>query len=99
LWRKFVFDLLSQRLSTVLAVVEEVAFHRMDTRVAALLLERGSFSNPVPMTHQEIAAELGSSREVVSRILEDFERQGLTHAMRGAVQILDVKSLEARASM
>jgi len=99
LWRKFVFDLLSQRLSTVLAVVEEVAFHRMDTRVAALLLERGSFSNPVSMTHQEIAAELGSSREVVSRILEDFERQGLTHGLRGAVQILDVKSLEARATM
>ena len=58
-------------------IVEEVAFHRMDGRVAGLLLERSIRQRPVRMTHQEIAAELGSSREVISRILESFVSQGL----------------------
>ena len=60
-----------------MAIVDEVAFRRMDTRLAALLLERSRLQNPVHITHQEIAAELGSSREVISRLLEDFTSQGL----------------------
>jgi CRP/FNR family transcriptional regulator len=51
------------------------------------------------VTHQEIAAELGSSREVVSRILEDFATQHLTRSMRGAIEILDKKSLKVRADL
>src|SRR5512147_202128 len=74
LWREFVFDLLSERLSTVMAVVDEVVFKRMDRRVAVLLLNQAKIQNPMRVTHQEIAAELGSSREVISRILEDFSR-------------------------
>ena len=62
LWREFVFDLLSDRLSTVLAVVDEVAFQRMDRRVASLLLAKSKTQHPIKVTHQEIAAELGSSR-------------------------------------
>jgi CRP/FNR family transcriptional regulator len=97
LWRDFVFDLLSQRLLTVMAVVEEVAFHRMDTRIASLLMERGMVENPVRITHQEIAAELGSSREVISRILEDFAGQGTNLPARGAIEILDFESLQKRS--
>ncbi len=67
LWRSFVFDLLSQRLASGMAIVDEVAFRRMDACVAAYLLSR---SQPViRITHQEIAAELGSSREVISRTM------------------------------
>ncbi len=99
LWRGFVFDLLTQRLSSMMTIVDEVAFRRLDTRVAAFLLDRGRLRNPVPVTHQEIAAELGSSREVVSRVLEDFSDQGLTRSMRGSVVILDFNLLEKRASM
>lgn len=94
LWRDFVFDLLSQRLSSVMALVDEVAFRRMDGRVAAFLVRRGRRGNPIPVTHQEIAAELGSSREVVSRILEDFVDRGLIHLARGAVEVLDFPGLE-----
>jgi CRP/FNR family transcriptional regulator len=97
LWRGFVFELLSQRLSSVMAIVDEVAFRRMDTRVAALLLERGQRGNPLRVTHQEIAAELGSSREVISRILEDFASRGLIHAGRGTIEVLDFESLQERA--
>jgi len=77
LWREFVFNLLSERLSTVMAVVDEVVFKRMDRRVAALLLNQARVQNPMRVTHQEIAAELGSSREVISRRLEDFSREDL----------------------
>lgn len=97
LWRGFVFDLLSERLSTVMAVVDEVVFKRMDRRVAALLLKQARVQNPMRITHQEIAAELGSSREVISRILEDFSREELIEAGRGTLEVLDLEELEARA--
>ncbi len=97
LWRGFVFDLLSQRLSSVMALVDEVAFRRLDARVAALLLERSRAQNPIRITHQEIAAELGSSREVISRLLEDFASRGLIRSARGMVEILNPQSLRTRA--
>jgi CRP/FNR family transcriptional regulator len=96
-WREFVFDLLSQRLSSVMAIVEEVAFRRMDVRVASLLMARGIKSDSIHMTHQEIAAELGSSREVISRILEDFSAQGMVEVSRGMIKILDRDSLQGRS--
>ena len=95
LWREFVFDLLSQRLSTVIAVVDEIAFRRMDARIASLLLARVQTQNPIRITHQEIASELGSSREVISRLLEDFSERGLIRSGRGEVEILDRQGLEA----
>ncbi len=99
LWRDFVFTLLSQRLSSVMEIVDEVTFRRMDIRVAALLLERGKANNPISMTHQEMAAELGSSREVISRILENLARQGIIRVLRGSVEILDQELLEKQTTM
>jgi CRP/FNR family transcriptional regulator len=97
LWRGFVFELLSQRLSSVMTIVEEVAFHRMDKRVAALLIDRSRKQHPIQITHHEIAAELGSSREVISRILEGFTSQDLLVSARGLIQIMDLKTLESIA--
>ncbi len=99
LWREFVFDLLSDRLSTVMAVIDEVAFQRMDRRVASLLLERAKYQNPLRITHQEIAAELGSSREVISRLLEDFVSEESIRSGRGTVEVLDFDLLESRSLM
>ncbi len=99
LWREFVFDLLSQRLSTVMAVVDEVAFRRMDARLAAFLLNQAGVQNPMRITHQKIAAELGSSREVISRLLEDFAEEGLLRAGRGSIEVLDFEGLESRAAV
>jgi CRP/FNR family transcriptional regulator len=96
-WREFVFELLSERLSTVMAVVDEVVFQRMDRRVASLLRNRLVMGKPIRITHQEIAAELGSSREVISRILEDFSQKGWVEVGRGTVEILDIDGLESRA--
>jgi CRP/FNR family transcriptional regulator len=97
-WREFVFDLLSQRLASVMAVVDEVAFRRMDARLAGLLLRRAQAANPIPVTHQELAAELGSSREVISRLLEDFSERGHLRLARGAVEIVDFAALSRRAA-
>jgi CRP/FNR family transcriptional regulator len=97
LWREFLFDLLSDRLSTVMAIVDEVAFKRMDRRLAGLLLNQAEVQNPTRTTHQELAAELGSSREVISRILEDFSREGLIETGRGTIQVLDFEALESRS--
>ncbi|HMK07474.1 MAG TPA: Crp/Fnr family transcriptional regulator [Anaerolineales bacterium] len=99
LWRDFFFDLVSQRLASVMAIVDEVAFQRLDTRVAALLLDRSRQSNPVHATHQEIAAELGSSREVISRILEDLAAQGAIRPERGQVEIVKPEILRRLAGL
>jgi CRP/FNR family transcriptional regulator, anaerobic regulatory protein len=96
-WRDFVFDLFAQRLASVIAVVEEVAFRRMDGRVAVLLLSRGQAQNPLHITHQQIASELGSSREVISRLLEDFNSRGMIRMRRGTIEILDFDELEENA--
>jgi CRP/FNR family transcriptional regulator len=96
LWRTFVYGLLAQRLASVMELVEEVTFRRMDIRVAALLLERSQTQNPLSITHQEIAAELGSSREVISRILENFAAQGIVRVLRGSIVILDRSRLETQ---
>lgn len=94
LWREFVFDLLSQRLFTVMEIVDEVAFHRMDARLASFLLERSQVQSPIRITHQQIASELGSSREVISRLLEDLSARGLIRSTRGEIEVLDDDGLK-----
>jgi len=98
-WRGFVFDLLSQRLASVMEIVEEVAFGRMDVRVVSFLLEHSRAQNPLMITHQEIAAELGSSREVISRILGSLASQRLIQMSRGAIEVLDPQTLQAYTLM
>jgi CRP/FNR family transcriptional regulator len=71
----------------------------MDTRITALLLQRAANEHPIRITHQEIAAELGSSREVISRILEDFSRQGIIETSRGIIEILDFDALQDRQDL
>ncbi len=97
-WRDFVFDLVSQRLASVMSIVDDVAFRRLDKRVATFLLDRGRISNPISVTHQEIASELGSSREVISRIIEDFSSASLIRSARGSIEILDFDALDSRAA-
>jgi len=98
-WRSFIFDLLSRRLSAVIATVDEVAFQRMDRRIASLLLKQARARNPIRITHQQIAAELGSSREVISRLLDDFVTDGSIRTGRGVIEVLDFAALESRTLM
>lgn len=92
-WRDFVFDLLSQRLVSVMEIVDEVAFGRLDSRVAALLLQAGHTHDTLHITHAEIAAELGSSREVITRVLSGFADRGLVVVRRGEIDLVDRTAL------
>jgi CRP/FNR family transcriptional regulator len=98
-WRNFVFDLLSQRLVSMMEIVDEIAFRRMDARVASLLLSRCQSNQPIRITHQEIAAELGSSREVISRILEDFAAHEAIRSARGMIEVINPSWLRTRSAM
>lgn len=97
-WRHYLFALYARRLDLVLSVVEEVAFHHVDARIAAFLFESAS-NDAVQATHQRLASEIGTSREVVSRILKDFESEGLISTSRGLITIIDRDALELRAGI
>jgi CRP/FNR family transcriptional regulator, anaerobic regulatory protein len=85
--RDFVFTLLSRRLSGVMELVEEVAFGRLDERLMDYLVEK-SGNNVLETTHQKIANDLGTSREVVSRLLKDFERKNEVRLSRNSITLL-----------
>jgi CRP/FNR family transcriptional regulator len=93
-FRRFVFDMYGQRLAEVMELVEAVAFHRLDARLAQLLIRRGPV---VQATHQSIADELGSVREIVSRLLRSFEQRGWVRLERERVTLLDPKALAAQS--
>lgn len=94
-WCAFIFGLVSKRLADVIAVLEDVAFQRMDARIAAYVARLAGASPVLSITHHEIAAELGTSREVVSRILKEFESRGLVKVGRGELRVTDRDRLEA----
>ncbi len=85
-FRDFVFHLFSERMAELMTLVEEVAFRKLDQRLAGLLLGKGKV---VHVTHQQLADDLGSVREMVSRLLKGFAEQGLVRLGREQVEILD----------
>ena len=99
-FRDFVFHLFSERLAELMQLVEEVAFHRLDQRLAKLLLAKLLLAKPgetLHATHQQLAEELGSVREIVSRLLKGFAAQGLVSLGREQIAILDRSGLKALA--
>ncbi|MDP1609987.1 MAG: Crp/Fnr family transcriptional regulator [Sulfuritalea sp.] len=95
-FRDFVFALFSERLADLMQLVEEVAFRKLDQRLAALLLGKGRV---VHATHQQLADELGSVREMVSRLLKGFAEHGLVKLGREQVEVLDAAGLRKMASV
>lgn len=96
-FRDFVFHLFSERIANLMELVEEVAFARLDQRLAKQLLCRPD--NLLNVTHQQLANELGSVREIVSRLLKGFASQGLVSLSREQITILDRKKLTQLASV
>ena len=100
--RASVFQMFSTRLAEVMSLVEEVAFKRMDQRLAARLLELfphgGRRQEAVEITHAQLAADLGTAREVVSRLLKEFERLGAIGLSRGRILLRDAGRLQGLAS-
>lgn len=92
-FRTFVFTAYSKRITDLFLVIEEIAFRRMDIRLAQKLLELAR-EGKVEATHQQMAAELGTAREVVSRQLSEFQRREWVAQSRGEIRILNRSALE-----
>ena len=89
-FRGFVFHLFAERIADLMQIIEEVAFHKLDQRLATVLLGKGRVLHT---THQHLADELGSVREIVSRLLKGFAAQGLVRLSREQIEILDPAGL------
>ena len=94
-FRDFVLGLFAERMADLTALIEAVAFQRLDQRLAAALLGHGS---PLKTTHQALADELGTVREIVSRLLHRFEREGWLSLSRESISVLDAAALRAFAN-
>ena len=99
--RNHIFAMLANNVTETMNLVEEIAFKKMDVRLAEYLqarLPRGAAT--LETTHEMIALDLGSAREVISRLLKEFERQGAVQLARGRITVQDpglLKSLACKA--
>jgi CRP/FNR family transcriptional regulator, anaerobic regulatory protein len=91
-FRHYVFALFSERLAGMMELVEAVTFQRLDRRLAALLLERGEV---VHASQQKLADDIGTVREMVGRVLRNFEDRGLVALGREQVRVVDPAGLRA----
>ncbi len=96
-FRDFVFHLFAERIGELMQLVEEVAFARLDQRLAKLLLARNEAV--LNVTHQQLADELGSVREIVSRLLKGFAEQGLVALGREQVSVINREGLQKLAAL
>ena len=94
-FRRFVFAAYSRRLIDLMRVVDDVAFRRIDVRLAGRLLALADESAEVAATHQQLAVELGTAREVISRMLQEFQKRGFVAQTRGHIALTNRPGLEA----
>lgn len=97
-FRQFVLGSFSRRIMDLCRLVDEVAFQRLDIRLAGRLLELAGDKPSLTLTHQELAGELGTAREVVSRQLHEMQRRGWIVSGRGHIEIRDPEALRALAA-
>jgi len=93
-FRDFVLGLFASRMAELTALIEAVAFQRLDARLAGALLGHGP---QLHTTHQTLADELGTVREIVTRLLRRFERDGLVELSRECITIRNSQGLRALA--
>ena len=96
-FREFVFRSYGERIAGLILLLEAVAFGRMDGRLAQCLIDRADAEGTLATTHQELASELGTAREVVSRLLKEFERNGWVELGRGRIVLHDLAALREEA--
>lgn len=97
-FRTFVFTAYSRRITDLFQIIEEMAFQRVDIRLAQKLLDLERGTGQIKATHQQLAAELGTAREVISRQLGEFQRRGWIRQSRGSVELMELAELERLAA-
>ncbi|MCK5396562.1 MAG: Crp/Fnr family transcriptional regulator, partial [Gammaproteobacteria bacterium] len=94
IFRELVFSAFSSHLSDLITLVEEVAFGKLDVRLAKHLLEHCDNEGTLTSTHQNIATELGSAREVISRQLKELESKSYLKINRGNIKLIDMTAIQ-----
>lgn len=95
----FVYKLLSDRFLEIMTLIDELIFRKIDERLIEFLLGNSRQNGDIiEMTHDEIAIELGTAREVISRVIKSLERAGYIQLSRGKVRVLSRKALEEKMS-
>ena len=90
-------EIMAGRFSEVMWLIEQIMWKRQDARLAAFLVEESRLeqSSVLKITHERIAAHLGTAREVITRMLRYFQSEGMLRLSRGSIELTDVKRLEA----
>ena len=89
-WPDFIFKLYHKRFEELLSVVNAIAFQKLDVRLLHLLKQKSELANSkeIKVTHQQLAEELGTAREVVSRVAKQMEKEGLIHLSRNKITLM-----------
>lgn len=92
----YIYELVIERFSTVMWVLQEILFLKMDKRIAMYLIKKYNENKSliIKSTHEQMAKDLGTAREVVTRILRNFENDGMVELRRGNIKIVDIEKLE-----
>jgi len=93
-FRKCVFNASGRRISDIIALVGAISFGRIDIRLAKSLMQHVVGEMHIHVTHQSLAMEMGSAREVISRQLKIFEHKGWLALHRGSIEVKDYQALE-----
>lgn len=97
--QQYTYKLLAERFIEVMTLVDEIIFRKIDERLIEFLLSKTKGNGDIiEMTHDEIAIELGTAREVVSRIIKGLEREGYIQLSRGKVRVVRMALLAAKLS-
>lgn len=95
--QKFILEITQSKLSEVLWVLEQVVFFNLDYRLSDYLINQYYLKNSdkISITHEIIANDLGSSREVISRMLKRFEKDNIVKVSRGCIKIINIEKLQS----
>lgn len=89
--RDFTFNVLSARIFDLMSTLEEISSQELDKRLASFLVRKANYKQEVKMSHQEIASHLGTAREVISRLLQQFEKKGLLKTSWKCITVTSVQ--------
>ncbi|RSK29340.1 Crp/Fnr family transcriptional regulator [Bacillus sp. HMF5848] len=93
--QQYTYSILMNRFLSVMSMLEDIVFLKVDQRIIEFLISKSNQDNGslLELTHEDIAIELGTAREVVSRILKGLEREGLIKQARGKIKLVNIKKI------
>lgn len=92
-FREFIFANVGRAIGNIMQLVERITFNTLDTRLACTLCELGGKGDVISITHEQLAHELGTTREVISRALRHMKQRGLIRLHRGTIEIVSPEAL------